>query len=80
MRAQNSDRFTLEQTLQAMRRIHSATPEIAEQIANGYSDGFEGRIGEGEKTGRYWISHRHGSEARQRGAHGVSGENSEGAA
>lgn len=72
MRAQRSDSLSLDEFFATVRRIHSATPEIAEQICSGYEQGFKGELGPGEKSGRFWIAHRHGSEARSRGAHGTS--------
>jgi hypothetical protein len=70
VRAQQSDRLSLEETLAAMRRFHSCTPEIAEQICAGYRAGFLGEPADPNGSGRYFISYRHGVLARGRGAHG----------
>jgi hypothetical protein len=62
----NGDGLTLEQFLAAIVRLNNYN---AEDITRGYQDGFNGEIGEGNKSAAYWRSHRNGSEAKARGAH-----------
>ncbi len=49
--------------------IDRMTGVNSEDVRNGYRDGFNGTVGEGQKSLAYWRSHRNGSEAKAKGAH-----------